>query len=155
MRYEEIDDDLRPLIIDFFFWFSRFEFALKEANLLVSHEVGAAAQPGWNDFVETHETRYQLSAAAAELIAANPRMQIVGDHGLEFTDVIFTADDSPLRRVTVLLRTVRNNLFHGGKSGGAGWDDPDRIRQLLPPCITILDELAALGALEADYTGFY
>lgn len=155
MRYEEIKDNLRPLIIDFFFWFSRFEFALKEANLLASHNVGAAAQPGWKDFVETYFGQYQPSAAAAELIAANPQKQVVGDNGLEFTDVIFKADDSPLRRVTVLLKTVRNNLFHGGKSGGAGWDDPERIRQLLPPCITILDELAALAGIEADYTGCY
>lgn len=155
MRYEEIGDDLRPLIYDFFFWFSRFESALKEANWLQSHEVGAPARPGWKDFVEEFEDQYQLSKAAGQLIAANPRKQTIGDAGLDFTDVTFTEADSQLMRVTVLLRTVRNNLFHGGKHGGAGWDDPDRIRQLLPPCIAILNDLAALGGLEADYTGWY
>lgn len=41
MRYEEVGDDLRPPVYDFFFWFSRFESALKEANWLVSHDIGA------------------------------------------------------------------------------------------------------------------
>lgn len=155
MRYDEVGDDLRPLIYDFFFWFSRFESALKEANWLVSHDTDAPAQPGWMDFTAEHEDAYQPSQAAKDLIAANPLKQIVGDAGLDFTDVTFKAGDSQLLRVTILLRTVRNNLFHGGKKGGAGWDDPDRIRQLLPLCISILDELAALGGLEADYTGYY
>ncbi|MFD2430372.1 hypothetical protein ACFSUK_24345 [Sphingobium scionense] len=117
MRYEEVGDDLRPLIYDFFFWFSRFESALKEANWLVAHDIGAPALPGWKDFVAAHEGQYQPSQAGADLIAANPLKQIVGDAGLDFTVVTFKAGDSQLLRVTILLRTVRNNLFHGGKKG--------------------------------------
>lgn len=155
MRYEEVGDDLRPLIYDFLFWFSRFESALKEANWLVSHDVGAPARPGWEDFIAAYEAAYQPSEAATALIAANPMKQIVGGGGLEFAPVTFKAGDSELRRVAILLRTVRNNLFHGGKKGGAGWDDPNRIRQLLPLCIKVLEELAEYGDVQADYTGNY
>lgn len=155
MRYEEVRDDLRPLIYDFFFWFSRFEYALKEANWLVSHDIGAPARPGWKDFITAHEGHYQPSQAGADLIAANRLKQVVGDAGLDFTVVTFKADDSQLLRITILLRTVRNNLFHGGKKGRAGWDDPDRIRQLLPLCITILEELAEFDNVQTDYTGNY
>jgi hypothetical protein len=57
--------------------------------------------------------------------------------------------------VAILLKTVRNNLFHGGKQGAAYWDDPERMRLLLPLSVTILAELAGLGGFEADYTGYY
>jgi hypothetical protein len=70
-----------------------------------------------------------------------------------FTEVTFTDSASQLDRVTLLLKTVRNNLFHGGKHGSAYWDDPERIRLLLPLCITVLGELAEFGGMQADYTG--
>ena len=50
---------------------------------------------------------------------------------------------------------MRNNLFHGGKHGSAYWDDPDRMRLLLPLSVTVLGELVTLGGFEADFTGYY
>ena len=34
MRKEDIEDNLKELAFDFFYWFSRFEFALKENKFL-------------------------------------------------------------------------------------------------------------------------
>lgn len=155
MRHEEVEEDLRPLIFDFFFWFSRFESALKENNWLQSKTVGATALADWKGFVEAYGGYYAPSDAATRLVIANPQKQIVGDAGLTFTDVIFTDSASQLDRVTLLLKTVRNNLFHGGKHGRAYWDDSGRIRLLLPLCITVLEELAELGGMQADYIGYY
>lgn len=155
MRYDEVKDSLRPLIFDFFFWFSRFESALKENGWLQSTRAGAAALTDWRGFVEAHEENYVLSETGGRLIAANPQKQIIGNNGLTFTDLVFEHDVSQLNRVTLLLRTVRNNLFHGGKNGSHYWDDPARIQVLLPLCLTILNELAEFGGLKADYTGYY
>lgn len=58
-------------------------------------------------------------------------------------------------KVIRLAKTFRNNPFHGGKHGSAYWDDPDRMRLLLPLSVTVLGELVTLGGLEADYTGYY
>lgn len=155
MRYNEVRDDLRSLIFDFFFWFSRFESALKENNWLQSKKAGATALADWKGFAEAYRGDYVVSESGARLIAANPQKQIVGETGLTFTDVVFEDDASQLDRAILLLKTVRNNLFHGGKSGSRYWDDPERMQLLLPLCITVLNELAEFGGLQADYTGYY
>jgi hypothetical protein len=49
-----------------------------------------------------------------------------------------------------LLKTIRNNLFHGRKHGADGWDKPARIQDLLETGKLILDQLARLADIEAD-----
>lgn len=155
MRREDISTDLRELAFDFFYWFSRFEFALKENGFLRNEVPGSRAEPGWNSFVNRFEGYYTLSDAGASLVRENPRRQMVGHHGFEFRYVDFDDQPSDLGRIVRLLKTVRNNLFHGGKHGAEGWDDPNRTRKLLTLSITILNELAELGGIEPDYTRYY
>lgn len=155
MREEEIPDDLRPLAFEFFYAFSRFEFALKANGYLKSETVGDRAEPSWTKFTDNFEGCYVSSAAAASLIAGNPRRELVGKHGLVFGEVEFEANASELKRVVRFTLTVRNNLFHGGKSGSDGWDDPARMRLLLEATIPVLNELAELGGFIGDYRGEY
>ena len=51
MRRSDISKNLSDCAFDFFFWFSRFEFALKESGYLKSRERGATAEPGCDKFV--------------------------------------------------------------------------------------------------------
>lgn len=78
MRQDEVAAGLRELAFDFFYWFSRFEFALKENGYLVSTVMGARAQPDWDRFVVAHQDQYAPDQAAYALIEANPLRQIVG-----------------------------------------------------------------------------
>jgi hypothetical protein len=103
---------------------SRFEFALKEANYVAGEE-GRRASPDWNRFErDAMKTdildRIRVSGAAAELLGAPPCKQL--RHGDMVTWsaplVIETARD-----LCVAVRQVRNNLFHGGKSGADPRDD--------------------------------
>jgi hypothetical protein len=121
----------------------------------VSDEPGGKAQPGWTKFIRRFECNYSAGAAGDMLIAANPRRQLVGNGELVFADVLFSAGTSDLEKVARLLQTVRNNLFHGGKSTHDGWDDPHRIRELLEIALPILGEFADLGGFAADYRGEY
>jgi hypothetical protein len=152
MRHEQVPDDLA---FEFFYWFSRFEFALKANWYLRSEQEGARAEPGWTRFIDKFEGAYALSAVAQKLIEAKPRRQLVGKHELEFADLTFESAATDLKRVVGFARTVRNNLFHGGKSGHDGWDDPKRMRELLELTLPLLDELAALGGFTADFRGEY
>jgi len=148
VRHDEVAAGLRELAFDFFYWFSRFEFALKENGYLVSIMVGARAQPNWDRFVVEHQDHYAPSQVACALIAANPLRQIVDDDGgLTFGEVPFAVDATEFRRVIGLAKTVRNNLFHGGKHGSGDWDDSDRMTELLKVTTTVLAELAQLGGL--------
>ena len=155
MRHGQIPEDLRPLAFDFFFWFSRFEFALKANRILRNEQIGVRAEPGWTRFIRTFEHDYKVSDLGKKLVEANPRRQMVGDQELVFDDVPFDADTTDLERVVKLAQTVRNNLFHGGKSGFDGWDDPKRMRLLLELTLPIMDELADLGGFTSDYRGEY
>lgn len=155
MRHDDIPDDLKRLAFDFFYWFSRFEFALKEARCLKSTEEGAKAEVNWDRFIEKHHNAYQLTSAGQALIDAKPQRQIVGADGLTFRDVGFNAGASDLERVVRLANTVRNNLFHGGKHGSDYWDAPGRMRDLLTTTIKALDDLAVQAGLQGDYKRYY
>lgn len=155
MRLEDIDDDLRDRAFEFFYWFSRFEFALKENGFLRNRAPGSRAEPGWDQFIAAHEADYVLTEVGLRLVEADPKRQIVGQHELEFVSVGLDDQPSDLAKVVRFLKTVRNNLFHGGKHGNEGWDDPPRALLLLGLSIGILDELGELGGFEADYKRYY
>lgn len=156
MRREDVSHNLSELAFEFFFWFSRFEFALKENGYLKSHTEGVSAKPGWDEFVNRWSAGYTLSPEDRHLLGSPPERQIVsrGDK-LDWKPVGLKDCTSDLARIVRLLQTVRNNLFHGGKHGGAGWDDPGRTQVLLADGRNILDQLATLSGIEADYQQYY
>jgi len=154
MQLDEIDGELSLRAFEFFYWFSRFEFALKENGYLRSDVVGADAEPGWDKFVRTKKNAYTASPSAVNIVQLAPRKQVVtqgGGIGWRSNN----ATSANLGNVVGFLKTVRNNLFHGGKHGDKGWDDPERTRALLESGIAVLDELADLGGFQVDYKRFY
>ena len=156
MRKDEISEKLSSLAFDFFYWFSRFEFCLKENGYLKHEEPGSIAEPGWDKFVERHASAFQLSAEAKELLVAPPERQIVlANRTLDWRPVGVLDCKSDLAKVTRLIKTVRNNLFHGGKHGSAGWDDPVRAQSLLSLSKVVLGQLAVLGGFHGDYERLY
>lgn len=156
MRRNEVGQDLVSLAFDFLYFFARFEYALKANGYLKKIEPGQPAEAGWRQFRERWEEDYRISEAAAALIASNPKKQIIGDDGtLAFRSVGFPAGTSELGQVIGYCQTVRNNLFHGGKSSSDGFDSPDRTKTLLSIVLVVLEELATAFDLGADYTGYY
>jgi hypothetical protein len=126
-----IDDGLKKLVYDFFFAFSRLEFALKSAGFR-RRDRNNAAQPNWTAFIRKHERHYQLSNADKKLLNCPPKRQCIDTKNrLVWEDVVFESGDSNLKKVSLILRTIRNNLFHGGKYGHRSWDDPKRVTFLL------------------------
>jgi len=156
MRREDVPEDILVLAFDFFFCFSRFEFALKENKYLKNEKAGARAEPGWKRFVETWQSQYKSSAAARKLLELGPKQQTVEeDQNLTWRALYFLDDATELQKTVLLLKTVRNNLFHGGKHSVEGWDDLDRTRELLSAARTVLADLASLTNLCPDYTRYY
>jgi hypothetical protein len=155
MHQTQITNDLKNVSFEFFYWFSRFEFALKENGYLKDTSVGAKAEPSWKAFVDKWSATYVPTAAALKLMAESPKRQVVGLTGLEFRPVGFDDNPSELGKVVRLASTVRNNLFHGGKHGYDNWDDPARTEMLLNLVITLLHELAAHASIENDYRREY
>jgi hypothetical protein len=156
VRKEDINDPLKEYAFDFFYWFSRFEFALKENRFLKRNGAGENAEPGWDAFVERYAETFEHTVETNKLIELNPKRQKIGEHSdLQWREVGLADCNSELCRVVRLLKTIRNNLFHGGKHGAEGWDNPERTQDLLVTGKSILDQLARLADIEADYTQYY
>lgn len=155
MRLTEAANELSRQAFEFFYWFSRFEFALKENSYLKGKADGRRAEPDWNGFIQDWQESYVITPEAESLLASPPEIQIVTREGLAWKPVSLEGCHSDLDKVVRLIKTVRNNLFHGGKHGNSGWDDPDRTAKLLSASKAVLDTLARMAEMEADYTQFY
>ena len=156
MKSELISEPLEKLAFLFFYRFSRFEFALKENGYLTNSTPGARAAPDWRKFALDRYRAYPISEEARALIDAAPKQQVVAPgNRLEWHDVDLNGWPGDLGKVIRLVQPVRNNLFHGGKHGADGWDDPVRTAMFLELGIAVLDHIAEETRLDGDYWGFY
>ncbi|MFZ5456870.1 MAG: hypothetical protein ACOY9I_14530 [Pseudomonadota bacterium] len=146
-RYEDINADLKGLVFDFFYWFSRFEFALKETETFSKKGKYGNVEPDWDAFQEKYKDVYSSSAALRALLEDPPKQERYLDKmSSRWEPVTFKSRDKEIHKAVRLVKTIRNNLFHGGKSSKTGWDDPERIRFLLPRALEILHSLAELDS---------
>jgi hypothetical protein len=109
--------------VRFFYCFSRFEFALKEAGFTKKDQENA--EPDWNNFAR--ELKWKIfeelrsDDSAKEIFERPPRKQVVcSDRKLSWCpkDPDFPARPESVQRLLEYVRRVRNNLFHGGKAPG-------------------------------------
>ena len=153
-RYEDYPNDLRLKCFEFFYWFSRFEFALKE-NGYVKEGSYHAALPEWEKFRDTHSDNYITSPEASTLLEAPPQRQVLVGNTCKWEKTNLSREKTTLGKVILVLKTIRNNLFHGGKSSQEDWDNPDRNLFLLENGKAVLDSLANSDGLQADYERHY
>ena len=141
----DIESDL---VRDFFVFFARFEYALKREGMLKGSDKRAGAD--WDCYVKRAlhlfepYTSPSMKASVDYLLAHPPEKLVVVSGELRFADVTKDVSESNASYILRLVRTVRNNLFHGGK-----FPDPcgpiaetSRDRSLLHHALTILEECA-------------
>ncbi len=103
-------------VVEFFGTFSRFEFALLAAGY-IGGEIGQNAWANWDGFAaDLHKSFFPRVAgdAATGLLFQEPPRKLVKrtDEDCEFIDSPVPTDGTTL---LLLVRTIRNNLFHGSK----------------------------------------
>ena len=129
------------LVYEFFFVFSRFEHALSTSKYLTEGKTGVS--PDWNKFARDMNDLFQahLSTEVRKAIRyyeeAPPRKQVVDFDSLTWKDVV-PETDYQLEKLLLLIRRVRNNLFHGEKLGILLEGDSERDTRLLTHGLTIL-----------------
>lgn len=139
------------LILQFLVFFSRFEYALKRAGFVRSDS--DYASPDWDGFARKLEnslvsvTDIKFVEAKAYLIEHPPQKQMrKADNSLEWDDNKRNGQ-SETEYVLRLVRSVRNNLFHGGKYPDKPVDGQAlRNRDLLQACLTILENCLPLDS---------
>ncbi len=157
MRYSEIDADFQKAAFDFYYWFSRFEFVLKEDRKFRKTEgKKKRVKPDWEAFEKKFKREYRASEGAISFIALRPKYQVETNGELAWVEVGFEhCRRNCLGQIITCLKTVRNNLFHGGKHGDMEQDDVSRNILLLKLGKEVLDELAVLADVEGDYLRYY
>jgi len=139
----------RRLAWHFFVFFSRMEYALKRSGkYLMPVE---KAEPNWDKFGSDHDEAFRDSLSdptqnAVDYIVANPpRYQIRQDGRMNWSEPRQRGTGPLLIWLFLCIRTVRNNLFHGGKFPLIPIGDPSRDRNLLMNALVILN-----ASLELD-----
>lgn len=137
------DSTDRKLAWQFFVFFSRFEYALKRSKYLMPGT--GDAQAHWDLFASDHNAKFAaiedpaLASAVAYFKNAPPKKQTRDNGKLGWAEPRSYDKREPLLVWLLLaIRTVRNNLFHGGKFPQFPVTDPSRDRELIESAITIL-----------------
>ncbi len=153
MKYNELKDYnlAKHLIGDidnnagwlcFFLIFSRFEYALKRSGYVKD---GGYLQADWekfgDDIIDAFESQKceQLLEAIDYLNKCPPRRQVLKDNKLSWKPL--TNRNNDIRWLITVVKTVRNNLFHGGKYPSGPITDPSRDEQLIKHSIIVLKHL--------------
>lgn len=164
MTNELTGSGYETLALRFFKRFSRFEFALKTHFFLSPID---RAEADWYKFAEKLEGKVALPSNFAAVNKAPPKKQMIDRSGAQ-PKLVWKATGPPVANPSDLvlsvhyLKTIRNNLFHGGKSvDDSEWDDIERNTALLSFGIELMDSLAKCycenfpGSFLNDYEDCY
>ncbi len=138
----------RDLVLEFFLKLSRLEYALKASRFFVGNE--NKAEPGWDLFaneisVEFDSSRTkELEIACSYYLAIPPYKQVVSHGDLNWTRAM-PEQGTEISKLLVLVRRVRNNLFHGGKYNPQEENETERNTHLLEFGLIILNETLRLS----------
>lgn len=134
--------------IDFMFKFSRFEYALKRAGYLnkamANWEAFASEQK--RNFDLQHLGNSQLEPVIQYFEQHPPKKQINIDGNLSWDDGVVRTTQPILLWLIECVKTIRNNLFHGGKFPIGPITDPSRDEDLLRHSAAILECCLSLDA---------
>jgi hypothetical protein len=131
--FRRVDFD-RGLVFKFFTVFSLFEYALK--NTQYKHGNSRKVEADWESFASDITPHFQiapeseLESAVNYLLSNPPKKQIIDTNNqLTFeAQVVRPSGMSDAVWLSVLIRRVRNNLFHGGKFRYERPRDPELIQ---------------------------
>jgi hypothetical protein len=135
----------------FFAVFSRFEFALKNCGYASTRRAGDdSVKPNWTAFAASIRGQFagvrnaRFRDAVQLIMAAPPNTQVLRAGILDWDATMRKAGELDEDYVLRLVRTVRNNLFHGGKGAG-DFAQRNRDVELMTVSLVILRECLQLA----------
>lgn len=122
--------------------FSRMEYALKSTRYAIGSK--KKVDPAWDIFANEIDDAFfyiedtAVVAARNFLLAYPPRKQALEGTRITFIDQNIDAKQKQTQQILLMVRTVRNNLFHGGKYLPGGEQEPGRNKLLVQHSLTVL-----------------
>ncbi len=137
------------IAIEFIATFSRAEHALKSTSYVLGDEKKVV--PDWDKFAnEIHEEfeineDTQITEAVNELLEHPPRKQVLVNRKVVFKNQSIDKKQKRTQQAILMIRTVRNNLFHGGKYLPNGEVENGRNERLVRASLIVLNECLRLN----------
>lgn len=152
LRNMSAASELDLVAFSFFREFARCEYCLKAVGLLL----GAPNKPqaDWETFaaeviaVFDDPPNVEINDAIQYYLTHPPKKQVFLDGVLSWSNTL-PSHRSQAELVLLLVRRVRNNLFHGGKFNGH-WFEPQRSEELLRGGLEILRAVVSSHARVRD-----
>ncbi len=144
------------LACEFLAVFSRIEYALKSRNFAIGHE--RRVDPAWDKFANEIDEQFSrnedagLKEATNFLLENPPRKQVLKNGCVRFVDQIIDDNQKTTQQLLLMVRAVRNNLFHGGKYLPDGEVEMGRNEILVRHSMTVLLKCVELN--EEVYANF-
>ena len=157
MTYLENTTINRELVLEFFLVLSRMEFALKLVGFASGDD--KKVSPDWDGFAKEVSESFDWKANKEVEVAIccyldhPPKKQVLRNGRLDWETAIPNSD-TEFERALVLVRRVRNNLFHGGKYNAQSHDETARNEELMRQGILILKAvMLQMPKVQAAYDG--
>lgn len=135
----------KELVLEFFIDFSRFEYALKNANYVKCRSpTDNRAEVDWIAFLKDIKDQFVIKGNDKFEKAANyindkpPKKQIFKVCKLDWSNTKRQNGMGDAEWYLKLIKQVRNNVFHGGKYPTGEIEEPARNRELLENSLTLL-----------------
>jgi len=150
----------RGLLLKFFLTFSRFEYALKNTDYCTRHPevqrpngllLMPRAEPDWDRFATSLRDLFdrnkseELREASRYLSEEPPNRQILVEGRPAWETPVRGPAPSEIEFLLLMVRCVRNNLFHGGKHNLDVHETTQRTEKLLVSCLEVLRACLALA----------
>jgi hypothetical protein len=135
------------LAAEFIDTFSRMEYAMKNGGF--AHGNGAVTA-AWDAFANAIDGTFQavnsaeFQAAVTFLLSEPARKQTHNNGILGFGPLFLDPKQTKAQRTLLVVRTVRNNLEHGGKIQPEGEKEKGRNERLVVAALTVLRHAADL-----------
>jgi len=157
MDYLETTTLNRDLVLEFFLVLSRMEFALKVSGFAIGSENSVA--PDWDGYAGqirdtfSKDETLELLEASNYYLTTPPQKQVLDNEVLAWSSMV-PNNPAEIDVLLILVRRVRNNLFHGGKYNSQAHDETARNESLLRYGITILKaSMILVPNVKAAYSG--
>ena len=137
------------LAFEFLGSFARCEYALKGSGFARGN--ANSVEPDWDAFaneVDWHFRRVkdkEFRDAVHFLLTASPRKQVLRDGHLQWKDSPPNPTLPKAQQVLLMVRRIRNNLFHGAKVWSPEYNNRERDIKLLHAGLVVLKHCAQLN----------
>jgi hypothetical protein len=148
---ESLSPEGQRTVLEFFLVFARFEYALKRSTrFLRARKRDSGAEPNWKKFACEIEATYphldgdDFKQAREYILSRPPQRQVVDNNNKLDWQKLVQGEATEISFLLECIRTMRNNLFHGGKFPGLVVNGSERDLPLLSNGVVVLRAVATL-----------